>query len=398
MPRRNRHTNTVVRAVTIGLFFVAGLTFVLAPSDVAVIVMSQTKRAQRPAARAKAAAVQPRYSEFPHNVRAHNIACSSCHKFPSSNWNKVRPAKDAFPDVTEHPKHESCLNCHRQQFFNGARPAICTICHTAASPRGAPRHPFPNPREIFDLSAKGRNARSDFQISFPHDKHIDIVSESGAAHRLFRNASFTAGRMAEESCSVCHKTLTPQGESADEYATKPPADLGEGFWLKRGTFKSTPTGHTTCFTCHSQDSGLEPSPANCAACHKLAQKPPPADFDPNLANRMGIRDRVTLDAWRKRDSSGKFRHEFVAHVDLSCDTCHNVQKMNTLDFQSRKVAVSSCSTCHATATVDDGGALTVEVASRKANATFRCTKCHVVFGARPVPDSHLRAVAEAGWK
>lgn len=392
MLRRRAYTNVAVRAVAISLFFAAALGVVLVPENVGVTVVAQTRRTRR----TQPTAAPQRYSAFPHNVKSHNIACSSCHKFPSPNWNRVRSAADAFPDITDYPKHESCLDCHRQQFFRGARPAICTICHTAASPRGAPRHPFPNPREIFDRSPKGRSARSDFAISFPHDKHIDVVSVAGAARSAFRNASFARARAAEESCSVCHKTLQPQGEGADEYVTKPPADLGEGFWLKKGTFKSVPTGHANCFTCHSQDSGLEPAPTNCATCHKIRQNDPPADFDAKLAARMGISDRVTLDAWRRRDSTGKFRHEWVSHADMSCDTCHNVQTMNTVDFKTKRVGMSSCSTCHATATSAEGGALNLEIDARKASPAFQCTKCHIVFGGRPIPESHIKAVTPGG--
>ncbi|MEP6900440.1 MAG: cytochrome c3 family protein, partial [Actinomycetota bacterium] len=90
-----------------------------------------------------------RYSEFPHNK--HKLACSTCHNFPSANWKSVRKT-DAFPDITDYPRHESCLNCHRQQFFKGAKPQICSICHTNPSPNDSSRHPFPNPREIFDQS------------------------------------------------------------------------------------------------------------------------------------------------------------------------------------------------------------------------------------------------------
>ncbi|MBK8302992.1 MAG: hypothetical protein IPK98_06175 [Chloracidobacterium sp.] len=63
-----------------------------------------------------------------------------------------------------------------QQFFKGAKPNICSICHTNPSPRDSTRHPFPNPREIFDASPKGKTATSDFVVGFPHDKHIDIVA------------------------------------------------------------------------------------------------------------------------------------------------------------------------------------------------------------------------------
>jgi hypothetical protein len=328
------------------------------------------------------------------------MECSKCHKFPTANWNKIRDAKDAFPDQTDYPRHESCVSCHKQQFFKGSPPAICSICHTTPGPRNSARHPFPNPREIFDRSPKGKTAQSDFVIGFPHDKHIDIVAQREGSEQWFATAVFTRGPRrpaVEESCKVCHQTMSPQGTSDDEYLTKPPADLGDGYWVKKGTFKSVPTGHTTCFTCHNTDTGITPAPQDCGTCHKF--KPPlTADLDPALPAKMGITERVVLDAWRKRESAGKFRHEFFAHVDLDCATCHNVQTMNTTDPLSRRVSISSCATCHATATSDDGGAINYEIDQRKANPAFECVKCHVTFGRQPVPASHLKAVSDAGGK
>lgn len=340
------------------------------------------------------------YTEFPHNEKAHKIECGNCHKFPSANWNMVRSGAEAFPDVTEYPKHDSCLKCHAQQFFKGARPVICSICHTSPSPRGSTRHPFPNPREIFDKSPKGKKAESDFAITFPHDKHIEIVSSHSQTKDLFRYASLTSDRRskAEESCSVCHQTLTPQGKSDDEYITKPPAKLGDAYWLKKGTFKTAPIGHTACFTCHSEDTGILPSPQTCNACHQLKSPLPTADFDSKLAANMGIEDRISLDAWKRRDSSGTFRHEFFAHDELSCSTCHNVLTMSTTDAATKRVRLTSCATCHATATSDDGGALNFEVDSRKADVSFQCVKCHVTFGKFAIPSSHFDAIKAAGEK
>ena len=390
MHRSPANTNISVRAAIAGFFFCSALAFILY-TELPKTVSSQTRggRAQ-PTAK--------KYSNFPHDLKAHALECSSCHKFPSDNWNKIRTGANAFPDITEYPKHESCIGCHKQQFFRGTPPVICSICHTNPGPSDSSRHPFPNPREIFDTSAKGKKAESDFAISFSHEKHIDIVTAAGAVRTPFRNASFASRRSAEESCSVCHTTLAPQGNSNDEFVIKPPSNIGEGFWLKKGTFKSVPIGHTTCFTCHSQDSGIEPAPMSCATCHKIKQPALAADFDAGLAARIGVTDRVTLDAWRRRDSSGTFRHEFQSHAELSCDTCHNVQAMNTLDAGTKRVAVSSCSMCHVTATVDDGGVMNFEVQSRKTNANFQCTKCHVGFGTKPIPQSHIKAIVEAGGK
>lgn len=338
-----------------------------------------------------------RYSQFPHDIKPHQKECGSCHTFPSENWKTVRPAADAIPDITEYPRHESCLDCHKPQFFRGARPPICSICHVNPSPRDSRRHPFPNPREAFDLSPKGKTAVSDFEIRFPHASHIEIVSAVSRPARFIR-ASFSRAVRAEESCAVCHKTIDPQGDGKDENATKPPAGLGEAFWLKKGTFKSSPTGHTTCFTCHSADSGIAPAPTACASCHVLRQPAAAADLDPRMISQMGVTSKIIADAWRRRDSSGTFRHEFFAHNDLACSTCHAVETMNTLDAASKRVRISNCAACHITATVDDGGALNFESDARAKNPAFQCTKCHLVFGSKPIPLSHTTALKEAGAK
>lgn len=393
MHKRSVKSRTKVRAAVAGSVIFLGFLCYLVPADPWSTAYSQVKRRTQ----TRSAPRPLKYSAFPHDKTAHRLECATCHKFPSANWNKVRPAASAFPDITDYPRHESCLNCHRQQFFRGRPPAICSICHTNPGPRDSSRHPFPNPREVFDLSAKGKLAESDFQISLPHDKHIEIVSSHGAATSVFRNASFSRRRArAEESCAVCHTTLQPQGNSDSEYVTKPPASLGDGFWLKKGTFKSVPTGHTTCFTCHSPDTGISPTPSDCATCHKIKPPAPAADFDARLASKIGISDRVTLEPWRTRHSAGAFRHEFASHADLSCDTCHTVQTMNTLDLKTTRVPVTACAMCHVTATVDDGGVMNFEVQSRKTNATFQCTKCHITFGKLPVPQSHLQTIVEAG--
>lgn len=342
---------------------------------------------------------KPKFTDFSHSVRQHsNLACSSCHKFPSGNWKSVRKKTEAFPDVTEYPKHESCLSCHRQQFFGSAKPTICSICHTNPSPNNSTRHPFPNPREVFDLSAKGKQAISDFAVSFPHDKHIEIVTQNRILEGEWIRASFTAkpNLFSEESCSVCHQTLQPQGKSDDEFITKPPAKLGDGFWLKKGTFKTSPVNHAKCFSCHSAETGILPAPQTCATCHKLAPKQTKTDFDAKFASTVGDLDKTTLLAWRKRDSSATFRHEFSSHSDLECASCHNAATINTLDFATKKVAVTSCNMCHITATSDDGGILNFEIDARKKDAKFQCVKCHIAFGKLPIPESHFKAVAAAG--
>jgi len=355
----------------------------------------------KPKTPALAPAKAVRFTDFDHDRAQHEkLACNSCHKFPSANWKRVRKESEAFPDVTDYPKHESCLNCHRAQFFGSPKPNICTICHTNPAPGKSMRHPFPNPREVFDLSAKGKNAVSDFAVAFPHDKHIGIVSESQAVRGDFIRASFKSSPKppGEESCSVCHQTYQPQGSSDIEFVTKPPEKLGDGFWLKKGTFKTAPISHAACFTCHSPDTGILPAQNNCAACHKLAEKLPVTDFDAKLAAAIGDLNKITLASWRKRDSSGTFIHEFSAHSDLECASCHNAAAINTIDALTKKVPITSCNMCHITETSDDGGILNFEIDARKKDTSFQCAKCHIAFGRMPVPESHIKAIAALSGK
>ena len=374
-------------------------------SDPEVTPTPRRRAAARPAPPRQAA----RYSQFPHNVQAHRSDCNTCHKFPSENWKQVRKGDAAFPDVTEYPYHESCVNCHRQQFFRGARPAICSICHTNPSPRNSARHPFPNPREIFDASPKGQAYISDFEIYFPHDKHIDIVSENKnfppennqlSGGGFLRTARLNVGddesvapARQTESCAVCHQTYKPQGDSEDEYFTKPPAKLGDAFWLKKGTFKTAPMSHAQCFTCHSADTGMKPAQTDCATCHQFEKGAAKADFDLTLFRRMAIKDRIVFNSWRERNSSGKFQHGFASHAEIDCATCHNATAIRTLEPLTEKVAVTSCAPCHITATSDEGGILNFEIDSRKKNPKFECSKCHITLGKSPVPESHVKAIA-----
>jgi hypothetical protein len=390
-----------IRAIIIVLFLFFVSIYFFYPRFVLQTFSSEIETTPTPRPKVKANTTPQtrkakKYSEFPHNVSAHKIDCGSCHKFPSANWKKVRKESEAFPDITDYPKHESCLKCHQQQFFKGSPPVICSICHINPSPRDSTRHAFPNPREIFDTTAKGKNHVSDFAISFPHDKHIEIVSRGKNGESLWVKASFSATRKklaGEESCSVCHQTYQPQGASAGEFVTKPPEKLGDAFWLKKGTFKTVPTGHATCFTCHSTDTGILPAPTDCATCHKLAPVEIKTDFDEKLAAATGDLNKIMMLAWRKRDSSATFRHEFSSHADLECANCHNVAAMNTLDALTRKVPVTSCNMCHITETSEDGGILNFEVDARKKDASFACVKCHIAFGKSPIPESHFKAIS-----
>jgi len=365
---------------------------------------SQTRR--RPV-RSKPQPPRTSYSQFSHttHVTKEKLACDSCHKFPTANWKEVRKGDAAFADVAEFPNHAACLNCHRQQFFARERPApqICSNCHVAVTPRNTVRFLFPSLGDVADASKQRRDSVSEFAVHFPHETHLEVVGRNVPFTRpAFVTVSWRNQQQKQPpaNCGVCHQTYKPQGQASEEYVTKPPKDLGDAFWLKKGTFKTIPNSHTGCFTCHNAESGIAPVSSDCHVCHKLAT--PAADlktdFDPALATTMGITDRVMLSAWRERISAGAFRHEGGSHPDLACADCHAPARMNTVDVQTLKVPVSSCGGaegCHATATLDEGGILNYEIDQKKKNANFVCTKCHVVFGKQAVPASHAGALPKA---
>lgn len=395
----SRRSPTILLVLFIGLGLAAGF--------LSVDSSAQRKRGQRSRTQQPKAPPKPRidYGKFSHTTHAvtQKLACNSCHKVPSKNWNVVRKGDAAFQDVADFPEHSACLSCHRTQFFARERPApvICSNCHIAVTPRDTARWLFPSLGDLTDPKLKRREFVSEFGVGFPHDKHIDVVGmiAPGRAERAaFVNALFQDKKAGPpKSCPVCHETYQPQGKSSEEYIVKPPKDIGDNFWLKKGTFKTIPTSHTTCFTCHNADSGIAPEPKNCETCHKLVQ---PAsvktDFDAKLAPTMGA-DAVMLARWSRRQSAGGFRHEGGMHPDLSCMDCHNVatSTYSTVDPKTMKVAVKSCGGadgCHITQTLDDGGALNFEVDARKKNPNFVCTKCHVTFGKDALPENHAQAL------
>jgi cytochrome c7-like protein len=351
------------------------------------------------------------YTHFSHqtHVMSYKLACDSCHKFPTKNWKEVRKGDAAFADVADFPEHSSCLNCHRQQFFVRERPApaICSNCHVNVTPRDTTRFLFPSLGDVLNSSKQKRDVATEFAVNFPHDKHVDVLGLNSPALRPASRVGFVTVSWPQKSepkqstqpksCPVCHQTHQPQGKSDEEYATKPPKNLGDAFWLKKGTFETIPNSHAVCFTCHNTDLGIAPAPSDCNSCHKLAapQSILKTDFDPKLAQTMGVTDKTVLTVWNHRISSGAFRHEGGEHPNMSCTNCHNVPTMNTLDMKTLVVPTRSCGGaegCHITATSDDGGILNYEIDQKKNNPSFVCTKCHISYGKETVPDTHVKAI------
>ena len=266
------------------------------------------------------------YSKFSHATQKHQAACGTCHKIPSQDWTKV----SAYPDVVDYPSHNACVGCHRPQFFRGARPPICSVCHSKTSPRDDVRFAFRNPQ-----------AKLQFTIEFPHDKHQDVIASLRRPAKAFAHAPVQN----YYNCTICHASRTE-------------------------TFKAAPTDHASCFNCHWKSQ--QPVAANCNGCHKPATTP---------YVLTGLPERI----------SAKFMHEAGGekknHV-LECTSCHiNITKAASLRGLKPDVPITACTECHN----KDGlrQDLNKELASIDKNRTFVCEYCHAAnVGTLDPPSSH----------
>jgi hypothetical protein len=375
----------------------------------------QTRRRRPPATTARA---RVDYSKFSHATKGHFENCSSCHLIPSFQK----------PDIADYPDHPACINCHRQQFFRGARPVICSNCHTVTAPRGEARFKFPKEQEA-----------SQFTDIFPHASHIKTTS-------LLQFEKVAGRKMnIQATCMHCHKV--------DAAAQKPPAGAPpDAFAAPAGTFMTTPTSHATCFACHWQK-GAEnreqpPLSTECAGCHKNLVRPliqtaalntPPTGASPAVGTtnapqivpavaRGTLRTTLqtslqgTLAAHKTLTSprvSPKFVHELDPHkkrtndegkeVVITCTQCHaGVRKAATLEAMRLKVnqvqLLPSCSTsaCHTAISGTTGLKLSVfrELRERGKDAKFDCALCHAppVSLNPEVPCSHYNAVLGSAKK
>jgi hypothetical protein len=269
------------------------------------------------------------YTKFSHATKKHQAECKTCHVVPTTNWTKT----SKFPDIVDYPDHAACVSCHRAQFFKGARPPICSVCHTRTSPRDDVRYAFRNPA-----------ARPQFTIEFPHDKHQDVIARLFNARDRVVLAHAPPQQQNYNNCTICHASRTT-------------------------TFKAAPTDHASCFNCHWKSQ--QPVAANCNGCHKLA---PPN----NVATAP---TRISL----------KFIHEGggekMNHV-LECTACHiNITKSTSLRGLKPDVPITSCTECHNKEGLRQD--VSKELAAIDKNRAFVCVYCHAAnVGNLDPPASH----------
>lgn len=333
-------------------------------------------------------------NNFVHNIPGHRESCNTCHKTPTgfSNAETLTGEDYKYPDITDYPEHESCINCHRQQFFKGARPAICSVCHTKVSPRDKARFAFPR-----------TNQAGEFSIRFPHNTHQDIIAEvenplgsGGIESAHFANAKFVLPANLQDdkdkkpktdfnNCTICHAPAV-----AKTYNTAPrrpqlvaletgmvTASHLEKIAAPQGYFKALPSGHDSCFNCHYSEQ--QPIRTNCAGCH-ISRGNQPAE--------SSVIERLSL----------KFNHNQTNETsnphDLECTTCHvritQSAELRTLDPD---VPIFTCGgSCH-------GAKIKMEVSERdkdleekQKNSQYEiksCSFCHNSYiGSYQVPKSH----------
>ena len=380
----------VVVCLVAAIFFsdrhAASSTAVAAPTP------AQKKRRPKPKSatqtQIRTATVFTEFKHESHREPRAKLSCSNCHTVPA------REAPDEIAAATKSairgfPYHDSCLECHRRippQFFSGAAPAVCNVCHTRSSPRLTARDVYPQfPRQI-DF------ARRQFPGYFPHEKHRPVISDLK-----------TAADLKQVACADCHKrderSPRPIVVGGDEQTFTPPS----------GTFETSPdlpndpfSAHSTCFGCHweTNDETKKPSRNNCRGCHRTPeefaeQKHPLKD---TLLSRVGA---VWFKDWPRewpRRVSLKFRHDRKEHSG-PCATCHaNVVKTATLNIPD--VPILSCSKCHRSelpviademAAEDQDSVAGINDDPFSMKGKHKCGGCHTtVIGNAPPPCSHFR--------
>ncbi len=343
----------------------------LAIFDLHNTAQAQKRRVRRPSPRPSSAVARIDYSRFSHATQKHQGACNTCHKLPTDNWKKVRD----FPDVADYPGHDACVSCHRPQFFKGAKPPICSVCHAKVSPRDDARFAFRNPA-----------GRREFLIEFPHDKHQDVIARlllplREETRSLFQRASFAHANVADDktkqynNCEICHgpRTAAP---------VAPIAGWVDSFVPDAAAFRAVPTSHASCFNCHWKSE--QPTGENCGGCHKSQA------LTTNVSGVTSVNPRSTPTVpvgLPELRISLKFRHARAQHV-AECTTCHiNITKSSTVRGLKPDVPITACTECHN----KDGLRLDVsgELEAIDKNRDFTCSYCHTSdVGRRDPPASH----------
>ena len=397
-------------ALTAAMFIFTGASTTAGTSGIEPQQRARSGRRTGRRSLARSARPLPRFS---HATKGHYENCYSCHKIEAFEDPQI---KDYLrnSDITDYPDHDACLSCHRQRyqplFFKGARPSICTICHTVVSPRSDARFDFPKP-----------NVDSQFADIFPHSKHFKSTSlpmfrRIIEAKREASGAKGTSAKFnAQDSCAHCHQP--------DKTEFKLPAGSPEGAFVPRpGTFMATPTSHASCFDCHWKEGvegkDVKPWANQCNECHQnialpmggkaITATPPSSEMKIIPAVATSHAAPVAADTRWPHRISPKFIHEIDAHkkksdasgkeVPITCIQCHTtirkVEKLEDFNQKQHQVQIPTCGTsaCHSAISGSAALKLSVvrELRAKAKDPKFDCAFCHLpnISTSPDVPCSH----------
>lgn len=350
------------------------------------------------------------YNNFVHNIPGHRESCNSCHKTPTglSSAETLTGEDYKYPDITDYPDHDSCINCHRQQFFRGARPAICSICHTKVSPRDKVRFAFPR-----------ANQGQEFRVRFPHNIHQDIIAgletpsrREGTEAAHFINARFAfAPSVADDkdkrktdynNCTICHypaaaKTYTttprrPQLVALEEGVVT--SAHREKITTSQGYFETLPNGHDSCFNCHYSEQ--QPIRTNCAGCHISRGG---SSVESSVIERTSLKyshyqlSKTDQEEQAKAAGSNEPKKEYENKHERDCASCH-VRITQSFEVRTLKpdVPIFSCGSCHSKEIKAEIQQRNDDLEEKKKNPQYEiksCLFCHNTYiGLFQTPKSH----------
>jgi hypothetical protein len=276
--------------------------------------------------------------------------CQACHQ-PQA-WKPARGfdhAKTRFPLIGKH-QQAACLGCHAapDRYHDTARACVdchrkddthkgrngdqCASCHDAKSWTTAS---FDHSRltKFPLLGAHGRTACTSCHTGYLYKDKLD--TRCIACHR---DEDAHKGKLGE-SCERCHSAEDWKKAEVDHDATSFPL---------LGQHRSA-----TCAACHKTQA-FDETPEKCSGCH--------ADDDVHQG-RMGAQCETCHSArdWRLWDFDHAKRTSFAitgAHIVLKCESCHVLQKVNSLKLSD------TCGSCHTGDDIHNG------------SFGMSCERCH----------------------
>ncbi len=218
------------------------------------------------------------YSKFKHSNPMHaRMPCLLCHK------------RDSNSPTMKYSGHLPCAGCHKQQFDQGNKSPICTICHTAT---GVKR--FPTLRS--------------FDARFEHSKHFRLTPCATCHKPTRRGAGYSILQRANShrTCFQCHSAAASNKMASCDLCHKP-GRPPRAISANARAYSTTPFRHSA----HLRS-------MNCDSCHTIF---------------VGM-------ARGRQVSSPTAKMHFASARDNSCASCHNNKRaFGGDDF-------NDCKRCH----------------------------------------------------